>query len=177
MAASFGIHVGNTSVCLAVSRDGKTDVVAAPTGDRVTPAIVAFTDTEVVVGLAAKQGRLRNMANTVTDNKRMLVGGGGEEGLAPDTAVNIIEENGQHFYCVDFKDQETRISPTPNFLRVKYKNFFDLLNPSQMHLFLFLLQPKMNKRIDNNKNTYIITFLKNMYITRAFFNQIIPKYS
>ena len=111
MAASFGIHVGNTSVCLAVSRDGKTDVVAAPTGDRVTPAIVAFTDTEVVVGLAAKQGRLRNMANTVTDNKRMLVGGGGEEGLAPDTAVNIIEENGQHFYCVDFKEQETRVSP------------------------------------------------------------------
>jgi len=109
MAASFGIHIGNTSVCLAVSRDGKTDVVAAPTGDRVTPAIVAFTDAEVVVGLAAKQGRLRNMANTVTDNKKMLVGGGGDEGVG--SAVNVIEENGQHFYCVDFKEQETRVSP------------------------------------------------------------------
>ena len=109
MAASFGIHIGNTSVCLAVSRDGKTDVVAAPTGDRVTPAIVAFTDAEVVVGLAAKQGRLRNMANTVTDNKKMLVGGGGDETVG--SAVNIIEENGQHFYCVDFKEQETRVSP------------------------------------------------------------------
>jgi molecular chaperone DnaK (HSP70) len=109
MAASFGIHIGNTSVCLAVSRDGKTDVVAAPTGDRVTPAIVAFTDDEVLVGLAAKQGRLRNMANTVTDNKKMLVGGGGDEGVG--SAVNVIEENGQHFYCVDFKEQETRVSP------------------------------------------------------------------
>ena len=109
MAASFGIHIGNTSVCLAVSRDGKTDVVAAPTGDRVTPAIVAFTDAEVVVGLAAKQGRLRNMANTVTDNKKMLVGGG-DEGVGS-SAVNVIEENGQHFYCVDFKEQETRVSP------------------------------------------------------------------
>ena len=109
MAASFGIHIGNTSVCLAVSRDGKTDVVAAPTGDRVTPAIVAFTDAEVVVGLAAKQGRLRNMANTVTDNKKMLVGGGRDEGVG--SAVNVIEENGQHFYCVDFKEQETRVSP------------------------------------------------------------------
>ena len=109
MAASFGIHIGNTSVCLAVSRDGKTDVVAAPTGDRVTPAIVAFTDTEVVVGLAAKQGRLRNMANTVTNNKRVLVGSNEEEGIS--TAVNVIEENGQTFYCVDFKEQETKVSP------------------------------------------------------------------
>merc|ERR1711971_1466625 len=110
-AASFGIHIGNTSVCLAVSRDGKTDVVAAPTGDRVAPAIVAFTDAEVVVGLAAKQGRLRNLANTVTDNKRMLVGGGGDGEEAVGSAVNVIEENGQRFYCVDFKEQETRVSP------------------------------------------------------------------
>jgi len=62
-----------------------------------------------VVGLAAKQGRLRNMANTVTDNKKMLVGGGGDEGVG--SAVNVIEENGQHFYCVDFKEQETRVTP------------------------------------------------------------------
>ena len=26
---SFGIHIGNTSACLAVSKDGKTDVVAS----------------------------------------------------------------------------------------------------------------------------------------------------
>jgi len=72
---------------------------------------VAFTDAEIVVGLAAKQGRLRNLANTVTDNKRMLVGGGGDGEEAVGSAVNVIEENGQRFYCVDFKEQETRVSP------------------------------------------------------------------
>ena len=39
---AFGLHVGNTSLCLAVSKEGKTDVVASPTGDRTTPAMVAF---------------------------------------------------------------------------------------------------------------------------------------
>merc|ERR1719447_1725165 len=52
---------------------------------------------------------LRNMANTVTNNKRVLVGSNEEEGIS--TAVNVIEENGQTFYCVDFKEQETKVSP------------------------------------------------------------------
>merc|ERR1712192_170315 len=46
-----------------------------------------------------------------TDNKRMLVGGGGDGEEAVGSAVNVIEENGQRFYCVDFKEQETRVSP------------------------------------------------------------------
>ena len=71
---SFGIHMGNTSVCLAVSKEGKTDVVASPTGDRVTPAVVAFTDSEIIVGLAAKQARLRNMSNTIINNKNVAAG-------------------------------------------------------------------------------------------------------
>ena len=71
---SFGIHVGNTTACLAVSKEGKTDVVASPTGDRTTPAVVAFAGAEVMVGLAAKQARLRNLPNTILNNKNLLVG-------------------------------------------------------------------------------------------------------
>ena len=71
---SFGIHVGNTSACLAVSKDGKTDEVANPTGDRTTPAIVAFTDSVIIVGFAAKQAKLRKMSNTTLNNKNLAVG-------------------------------------------------------------------------------------------------------
>ena len=41
-STAFGLHVSNTSMCLVVSKEGKTDVVASPTGDRTTPAMVAF---------------------------------------------------------------------------------------------------------------------------------------
>ena len=34
MSATFGVHVGNSCACIAVSKDGKTDVVANAAGDR-----------------------------------------------------------------------------------------------------------------------------------------------
>lgn len=55
MPVSFGVHVGRTSMCLAVEKDGRCDVVANDAGDRVTPAIVGWTEDEVLVGLSAKQ--------------------------------------------------------------------------------------------------------------------------
>uniref|UniRef100_A0A667YAK6 Heat shock protein 14 n=1 Tax=Myripristis murdjan TaxID=586833 RepID=A0A667YAK6_9TELE len=53
-------------------QDGRADVVANDAGDRVTPAVVAYTDTEQIVGIAAKQGRVRNAANTVVKVKQVL---------------------------------------------------------------------------------------------------------
>ena len=35
---------------------------------------MAYNDSEMDVGLAAKQGRIRNAANTITNNKRILSG-------------------------------------------------------------------------------------------------------
>jgi len=110
MSTSFGIHVGNTSACLAVSKDGKTDVVANPTGDRTTPAVVAFQDTEIIVGLAAKQGKIRNMSNTILNNKRLVVGKVDQE-LLDKSTVTINESNGQYTYEVDFKEKEYYVTP------------------------------------------------------------------
>lgn len=111
MSASFGIHVGNTSACLAVSKDGKTDVVANAAGDRVTPAMVAFTDTEIVVGVAAKQGRLRNASNTVANNKILMVGKV-DESVISNSQVNINENGGEYKYSVDYKEKEKLVSPS-----------------------------------------------------------------
>ena len=110
MATTFGIHVGNTSACLAVSKDGKTDVVAAPTGDRTTPSVVSFTDTEVIVGLAAKQGRIRNMANTIVNNNKLLFGRAEQEEIDA-SPVTITEEDGKRFYEVDYMEKEHKTSP------------------------------------------------------------------
>ncbi|CAB4057896.1 unnamed protein product [Lepeophtheirus salmonis] len=58
-----------------VYKEGRSDVVANDDGDRTTPATVSFLNggKEVVVGLAAKQGRFRNAKSTVMNNKRLLL--------------------------------------------------------------------------------------------------------
>lgn len=65
MSVSFGIYLGSSSCCIAVNKDGKFEVVANASGDRVTPAVVAYHEMEVVTGLAAKQGMIRHAANTI----------------------------------------------------------------------------------------------------------------
>ncbi|XP_078275556.1 heat shock 70 kDa protein 14 isoform X1 [Rhinoraja longicauda] len=70
--AAIGVHLGGTSGCVAVCKDGRPDVVANDSGDRVTPAVVAYRENEKIVGLAAKQGRIRNASNTVVKVKQIL---------------------------------------------------------------------------------------------------------
>ncbi|TMS03033.1 Heat shock 70 kDa protein 14 [Larimichthys crocea] len=70
--AAIGVHFGYTCACAAIFKDGRADVVANDAGDRVTPAVVAYRDTEQIVGIAAKQGRVRNAANTVVKVKQVL---------------------------------------------------------------------------------------------------------
>uniref|UniRef100_A0A9J8CGD1 Heat shock protein 14 n=1 Tax=Cyprinus carpio carpio TaxID=630221 RepID=A0A9J8CGD1_CYPCA len=70
--AAIGVHFGYTCACVAVFKDGRADVVANDAGDRVTPAVVAYRDTEQIVGIAAKQGRIRNATNTVVKVKQIL---------------------------------------------------------------------------------------------------------
>lgn len=70
--AAIGVHLGCTSACVAVYKDGRAGVVANDAGDRVTPAVVAYSENEEVVGLAAKQSRIRNISNTVMKVKQIL---------------------------------------------------------------------------------------------------------
>ncbi|XP_041833489.1 heat shock 70 kDa protein 14 [Melanotaenia boesemani] len=70
--AAIGVHFGYTCACVAIFKDGRADVVANDAGDRVTPAVVGYRDTEQIVGIAAKQGRVRNAANTVVKVKQVL---------------------------------------------------------------------------------------------------------
>ncbi|KAM8908005.1 heat shock 70 kDa protein 14 [Spinachia spinachia] len=70
--AAIGVHFGYTCACAAIFKDGRAEVVANDAGDRVTPAVVGYRDTEKIVGIAAKQGRIRNAANTIVKVKQVL---------------------------------------------------------------------------------------------------------
>lgn len=72
MSVCFGLDVGHTSACLAVSKDGRVDVVANDAGDRCTPAVVAWNGDEVMVGASAAQYGARNPLQCVQRNQKLL---------------------------------------------------------------------------------------------------------
>ncbi|NWZ97950.1 HSP7E protein, partial [Nesospiza acunhae] len=104
--AAIGVHLGATCACAAVYKDGRADVVANDAGDRVTPAVVAFSESEEVVGLAAKQSRIRNISNTVVKVKQILGRSSGDpqaKKYIAESKCSIIEKNGKLQYEIDNK--------------------------------------------------------------------------
>ncbi|XP_019364881.1 PREDICTED: heat shock 70 kDa protein 14 [Gavialis gangeticus] len=104
--AAIGVHLGCTCACVAVYKDGRADVVANDAGDRVTPAVVAYSESEEVVGLAAKQSRVRNISNTVVKVKQILGRSSGDpqaEKYITESKCSVTEKNGKLQYEMDNK--------------------------------------------------------------------------
>jgi len=69
----IGIDLGTTNSCVSILEGGKPQVISNAEGERVTPSVVAFTDSgERLVGRLAKRQAITNPTRTIASIKRKM---------------------------------------------------------------------------------------------------------
>ncbi|AEO71047.1 212842d9-3d64-4335-bb68-19fd03aff4db [Thermothielavioides terrestris] len=114
MAPAVGIDLGTTYSCVGVFREDRCEIIANDQGNRTTPSFVAFTDTERLIGDAAKNQVAMNPHNTVFDAKRLI----GRKFADPEVQADmkhfpfkVVERNGKPVIEVEFKGEKKTFTP------------------------------------------------------------------
>ncbi|XP_064112971.1 heat shock cognate 71 kDa protein-like [Macrobrachium nipponense] len=113
-SAAVGIDLGTTYSCVGVFQHGKVEIIANDQGNRTTPSYVAFTDTERLIGDAAKNQVAMNPNNTVFDAKR-LIGRKFDDGVVQSDMKHwpftVINDNTKPKIQVDYKGETKAFFP------------------------------------------------------------------
>jgi|LWDU01.1.fsa_nt_gi molecular chaperone DnaK len=72
MGKIIGIDLGTTNSCVSVMEGDRPKIIENSEGDRTTPSVVAFTDSETLVGQSAKRQSVTNPQKTVYAIKRFI---------------------------------------------------------------------------------------------------------
>lgn len=114
MSIAIGIDLGTTYSCVAVYQGGKVEIIANDQGNRTTPSYVAFTESERLVGDAAKNQVVINPSNTVFDAKR-LIGRKFDDSMVQSDMKHwpfkVVDEDGKPKLEVQFKGKTKIYTP------------------------------------------------------------------
>lgn len=98
MSKVIGIDLGTTNSCVAIIENKIPKVIENSEGARTTPSIIAYTESEILVGASAKRQAVTNPKNTVYAAKRLIGRKFKEEAVQKDINLmpySIVEaENG-----------------------------------------------------------------------------------
>jgi len=111
---AIGIDLGTTYSCVGVYQNGKVEIIANDQGERTTPSYVGFTDSERLIGLAAKSAATSNPANTVYDAKRMIGREFADSKLQDDMkhfSFKVVDRNGKPKIKVNYKNEDKEFTP------------------------------------------------------------------
>lgn len=108
----IGIDLGTTYSCVGVYRNGHVEIIANDQGNRITPSWVAFTDTERLIGEAAKNQASLNPERTVFDVKRLIGRKFDDPEVQRDIKMvpyKIVNKEGKPYIQVKIKDGEVKV--------------------------------------------------------------------
>merc|ERR1711871_975275 len=115
MAPAIGIDLGTTYSCVGVWQNEKCEIIANDNGNRTTPSYVAFTDTERLIGDAAKNQTATNPRNTIFDAKRLIGRDMSDQHVQADSKqwpFKIVAKEGDKPHLqVDYKGETKDFSP------------------------------------------------------------------
>ena len=106
---AVGIDLGTTYSCVGVFQHGKVEIIANDQGNRTTPSYVAFTDTERLIGDAAKNQVAMNPTNTIFDAKRLIGRKFTDSTVQSDMKhwpFKVVQVDGKPKLQVDYKCEE-----------------------------------------------------------------------
>ncbi len=108
MARIIGIDLGTTNSCVAIMEGKEPRIIANTEGVRVTPSMVAFTNSEeILIGDSAKRQAVTNHKRTIFASKRLIGRRYNDPTVKKDQHLvpyNIVEaENGDAWIEVDGK--------------------------------------------------------------------------
>ncbi|KAK6943806.1 Heat shock protein 70 family [Dillenia turbinata] len=108
----IGIDLGTSYSCVAAYHDGQVQIIANDQGNRITPSWVAFTDSERLIGEAAKNQATSNVSRTIFDIKRLM----GKQFNDPEVRRDIkffpykvVEKDSNPYIQMKMRDAEEKL--------------------------------------------------------------------
>ncbi|KDE08083.1 heat shock protein HSS1 [Microbotryum lychnidis-dioicae p1A1 Lamole] len=111
---AIGIDLGTTYSCVGVWQNDRVEIIANDQGNRTTPSYVAFTDSERLIGDAAKNQVAMNPHNTVFDAKRLIGRKWGDSEVQSDMKhwpFKVIAKDTKPVIEVEYRGETKQFTP------------------------------------------------------------------